>query len=145
MGQQYGTDHGLHDILPEGTIKEDCPMPRRPRLVLPGVPLHVIQRGSNHQACFFADEDYKLYLEWLEKYAEECHCVIHAYVLMTNHVHLLLTPETVEAAGALMKRLGQRYGNKRGQTTVFVLSRSDIRKKAWSVPYFCPWAGSTSL
>ena len=84
-------------------------MPRRPRVILPEVPLHLIQRGNNRQACFFLDEDYQLYLEWLEEYARESGCAVHAYVLMTNHVHLLLTPQTERSAGELMKRLGQRY------------------------------------
>ena len=84
-------------------------MPRRPRLVLPGVPLHVIQRGNNRQACFFADEDYRFYLDWLAEYAVKCACVIHAYVLMTNHVHLLISSESSSGVGDLMKALGQRY------------------------------------
>ena len=84
-------------------------MPRRPRIVVPGIPLHIIQRGNNRQACFFADDDYHRYLEWLTEYAAKSDCTIHAYVLMTNHVHLLLTPGTEDAAGLLMKRLGQRY------------------------------------
>ena len=84
-------------------------MPRRPRISLPEVPLHLIQRGNNRQACFFAEEDYRAYLGWLEKYARESGCAIHAYVLMTNHVHLLMTPRTSTGAGELMKRLGQRY------------------------------------
>ena len=84
-------------------------MPRRPRITLPNVPLHIIQRGNNRQACFHAEQDYLTYLGWLGEYAEESRCAIHAYVLMTNHVHLLLTPEATEAAGNLMKWLGQRY------------------------------------
>ena len=84
-------------------------MPRRPRLILPGVPLHLIQRGNNRQLCFFADEDYQAYLGWLKEYAEKSGCAVHSYVLMTNHVHLLLTPETATSVGQLMKRLGQRY------------------------------------
>lgn len=84
-------------------------MPRRPRIVLPGTPLHLIQRGNNREACFYADEDYLTYLEWLNEYAELCQCSIHAYVLMTNHVHLLITPHKPNSAGTLMKRLGQRY------------------------------------
>ncbi|MEJ2310475.1 MAG: transposase [Gammaproteobacteria bacterium] len=84
-------------------------MPRRPRISLPGVPLHLIQRGNNRQACFFDDQDYLIYLDWLEEYAEVSRCTIHAYVLMTNHVHLLLTPDSAHSAGNLMKRLGQRY------------------------------------
>jgi len=84
-------------------------MPRRSRITLPDVPLHLIQRGNNRQAFFYADEDYQAYLGWLEEYALKTECAIHAYVLMTNHVHLLLTPKTASGAGELMKRLGQRY------------------------------------
>ena len=84
-------------------------MPRRPRTTLPGVPLHLIQRGNNRQACFFHEQDYLFYLDWLEEYAQVSNRMIHAYLLMTNHVHLLLTPESAGGAGDLMKRLGQRY------------------------------------
>ena len=84
-------------------------MPRRPRISLPGVPLHLIQRGNNRQACFFDEQDYLFYLDWLEEYSFISECTIHAYVLMTNHVHLLLTPQSAGSAGVLMKRLGQRY------------------------------------
>lgn len=84
-------------------------MPRRARLLLPNVPLHVIQRGNNRQACFFADDDYRRYLDWLEEYAGKCGCRVHAYVLMTNHVHLLLSADSAGGVGALMKALGQRY------------------------------------
>ena len=84
-------------------------MPRRPRLALQGVPLHLIQRGNNRQACFFAEEDYRFYLEWLLEHAGKTGCRVHAYVLMTNHVHLLISVDRAEAAGALMKALGQRY------------------------------------
>lgn len=84
-------------------------MPRRARLALAGVPVHVIQRGNNRSACFFADEDYVLYLHHLSELAPKFGCHIHAYVLMTNHVHLLLTPKTATGASSLMKHLGQRY------------------------------------
>ena len=84
-------------------------MPRRPRITLAGVPLHLIQRGNNRQACFFSKDDYRAYLNWLKEYAKKCSCAIHAYVLMTNHVHLLITPRTSGGAGDLMKQLGQRY------------------------------------
>jgi putative transposase len=84
-------------------------MPRRPRIVLPGVPLHLIQRGNNRQACFYVEDDYRFYLEWLQTYARDSGCAVHAFVLMTNHVHLLLTSSTAGGAGAMMKRLGQRY------------------------------------
>jgi putative transposase len=62
-------------------------MPRRPRIIVPNTPQHGIQRGNNRQACFYADEDYQFYLEWLKDYADKTECRIHAYVLMTNHVH----------------------------------------------------------
>lgn len=84
-------------------------MPRRARVTLPNVPLHIIQRGNNRQACFFADEDYQVYLEWLREHAVKNGCQIHAYVLMTNHVHLLLSSGDPDAAGVMMKALGQRY------------------------------------
>ncbi len=81
-------------------------MPRRPRITLPKVPLHLIQRGNNRQACVFAAEDYQIYLHWLEEYSAEAKCALHAYVLMTNHVHLVLTPSTSTDAGRLMKSIG---------------------------------------
>ena len=84
-------------------------MPRPQRLNLPGVPQHVIQRGNNRQACFFADCDYRLYLDLL---GEACHthrCEFHAYVLMTNHVHLLMTPHTPEGVSLVMRDLGRDY------------------------------------
>ena len=84
-------------------------MPRRPRVMLPNVPVHLIQRGNNRDACFFTDDDYRFYLDWLHEYAESEGCYIHAYVLMTNHVHLLLTGQDTNSVGQLMKRLGQRY------------------------------------
>ena len=73
-----------------------------------GVPVQLIQRGNNRQACFYTDEDYLFYLDWLKEYLQNTGCTLHAYVLMTNHVHLLLTPEKESSAGALMKLLGQR-------------------------------------
>ncbi len=84
-------------------------MPRRPRIKLAGVPQHIVQRGVNRAPCFFADEDYHCYLHWLKKAADDWHCTIHAYVLMTNHVHLLVTPETNEGIAKLMQSVGRRY------------------------------------
>jgi REP-associated tyrosine transposase len=84
-------------------------MPRRPRLALAGVATHIIQRGNNRGTCFFADEDYSLYLHHLEELARLFGCAVHAYVLMTNHVHLLVTPKEADSASLLMKHLGQRY------------------------------------
>lgn len=84
-------------------------MPRRRRLILPNVPLHIIHRGNNRQVCFVAVDDYRRYLYWLREYAELTGCRVHAYVLMTNHVHLLVTPEREQSPSELMKALGQRY------------------------------------
>lgn len=84
-------------------------MPRRARLSLPGIAWHIIQRGNNRSVCFFAEEDYRCYLDHLTELSERLGCAVHAYVLMTNHVHLLLTPGKPESAGLMMKHLGQRY------------------------------------
>jgi putative transposase len=84
-------------------------MPRRARLNLPGVPWHIIQRGNNRSKCFFADGDYRFYLDCLREFAGKFQCAVHAYVLMTNHVHLLLSPEETGSASQMMKQLGQRY------------------------------------
>ena len=84
-------------------------MPRRARLSIPGIPWHIIQRGNNRSVCFYAEEDYQLYLHYLEELATKFGCAIHAYVLMTNHVHLLLTPQRADSVALLMKHLGQRY------------------------------------
>ena len=66
-------------------------MPRKPRFYLSGVPAHVVQRGNDRRAVFFANDDYVAYLSWLREGAFRHGCAIHAYVLMTNHVHLLAT------------------------------------------------------
>lgn len=84
-------------------------MPRRARLAVAGIPWHVVQRGNNRSACFFRDEDYVYYLNSLVQRARQHECVIHAYVLMTNHTHVLLTPRTKHGASLLMKDVGQRY------------------------------------
>lgn len=84
-------------------------MPRRPRIHLPGLPIHLVQRGHNRDACFFTDEDFLAYREWLGEALKKTGCALHAYVLMTNHVHLLLSPPTGEAVSQLMISLGRRY------------------------------------
>jgi putative transposase len=84
-------------------------MARRIRFCLPEVPLHVVQRGNNRQVCFFRYEDRQVYLNCLSEYARETGCALHAYVLMSNHVHLLLTPRDADSVSRFMKRVGQRY------------------------------------
>lgn len=84
-------------------------MPRRPRIHIAGLPLHIVQRGHNREACFFAEEDYLAYHHWLGEALTANGCQLHAYVLMTNHVHLLLTPDSADAASRLMISLGRHY------------------------------------
>ena len=84
-------------------------MARLPRFFAPGVPLHVIQRGNNRQKLFAQIKDYQVYLEWLNEAAKGHGCAIHAYVLMTNHVHLLVTPTHEESLPKTFQSLGRRY------------------------------------
>jgi len=84
-------------------------MPRTARAVVPGIALHAIQRGNNRGRCFFRESDRTVYLSYLRRFAAPCGCLVHAYCLMSNHVHLLVTPQTADACGLLMKRLGQHY------------------------------------
>jgi len=73
------------------------------------MPMHVIQRGNNRGPCFLGDGDRLVYLALLRELADLFACDVHAYVLMTNHVHLLATPRQVDNVSRLMKHLGQRY------------------------------------
>jgi len=84
-------------------------MPRQGRLVVPNVALHVVQRVHDRKPCFRQDTDYLVYLTALHKLSATAGCAIHAYCLMTNHVHLLLTPASERSCARLMRDLGQRY------------------------------------
>jgi REP-associated tyrosine transposase len=84
-------------------------MPRHARAILPDVAVHIIQRGNNRSACFHRDADHLVYLDHLRELSRRHGCEIHAYCLMTNHVHLLVTPRAANACALLMKNLGQRY------------------------------------
>ena len=96
-------------------------MARLPRLTLPGYPHHVIQRGNNRQAIFSSPADYQTLLDLLRINAEKFGVAIHAYVLMTNHFHLLATPQT---ADALPQIAIQQFSNsvRTGQTLPGMLS-----------------------
>jgi len=85
------------------------PCPAARRVHLDGQPLHIVQRGHNREACFLAEEDYHTYLHWLAEALAESQCKLHAYVLMTNHVHLLLTPRHADTIPRLIISLGRRY------------------------------------
>jgi len=84
-------------------------MPKPHCQEIPGHALHVIQRGHLRSACFFGDDDCVAYLGWLALYAGRFACSVHAYVLMGNHVHLLLTPSRAGGVYRLMRSLGERY------------------------------------
>jgi len=84
-------------------------MARKPRFVIPGVPQHIIQRGNNREPCFFAEADYRCYLDYLNEALHHNHCALHAYVLMTNHVHLLITPFTDHGVSHTLQDLGRKY------------------------------------
>ena len=84
-------------------------MPRMARLDVAGVAQHVVQRGNDRQACFFREADYLRYLQDLGETSLKFGCRVHAYVLMTNHVHLLVTPGERGAVGRMMQAIGRRY------------------------------------
>ncbi len=84
-------------------------MPRRSRIMLADVPVHVIQRGNNRGACFVTDEDRSFYLFHLGRNLGRSACQLHAYCLMTNHVHLLLTARSGGGCADLMKSVGQLH------------------------------------
>jgi putative transposase len=84
-------------------------MARLPRIFVEGEPQHVIQRGNNREPIFGADADYSVYLRFLRKAAEEWDLAIHAYVLMTNHVHLLASPAMAQSLPKTLQSVGRRY------------------------------------
>ncbi len=84
-------------------------MPRKPRFFLPGTPAHIVQRGHSREPVFLEDSDYRAYLDWMEEAARRYGCAIHAFVLMTNHVHLLVTPQDRQGVSRMMQYIGRRY------------------------------------
>jgi putative transposase len=95
-------------------------MSRKPRLVVPEWPVHIVQRGNDRRACFRDERDYLVYLALLRQISMKTECEVHAYCLMSNHVHLLVTPHRADACSALMKELAQRYSyyfNRRQERT----------------------------
>jgi putative transposase len=83
-------------------------MARLPRLSIAG-PQHIIQRGNNRQACFFAEQDYKVSLDKLKGSATRHDVAIHVFDLMTNHVHLLMTAYSIDGISQVMQNLGRYY------------------------------------
>lgn len=84
-------------------------MARLPRICLSGIPQHIIQRGNNRQICFGSDEDFAAYAYWLDEFSQKHRVAIHAWVFMTNHVHLLATPESPDGLSKMMQSLGRQY------------------------------------
>ncbi len=84
-------------------------MARLPRYFVKDQPLHVIQRGNNRELIFAANEDYRFYLHCLEEAARRHKLSIHAYVLMTNHVHLLASPAEEASLPKTLQSVGRRY------------------------------------
>lgn len=78
-------------------------------MYMPGIPAHVVQRGNNRDACFFDTQDYREYLNWLKEATEKYRVALHAYVLMINHVHLLMTPRDDSGISKVMQSVGRRY------------------------------------
>ncbi len=84
-------------------------MARLSRYLIPGQPQHVIQRGNNRQAIFAADADYQFFRDTLVEAARKRALAVHAYVWMTNHVHILATPELGHSIGKVFQSVGRRY------------------------------------
>jgi REP-associated tyrosine transposase len=107
-------------------------MPRTARFVVPGVTLHIVQRGHDRHPCFFEEADYRAYVGYLSEFALKHDCSVHAYCLMTNHVHLLVTPHAKDSCAHLMKDLGQNYVQR-------INSRRDRTGTLWEGRFWsCP-------
>lgn len=92
-------------------------------MYLSGVPAHVVQRGNNREPCFFTEEDYQFYLACLAQGLRRYEVKLHAYALMTNHVHLLLTPVDPNGISRLMQHLARHY--------VLYINRTYRRSTLW--------------
>jgi len=84
-------------------------MARKARFVIPGQAMHILVRGHNQQTIFAKELDYKHYLDWLRQAAKAFECAVHAFALMPNHAHILLTPQKEETLARTMQSLGRRY------------------------------------
>ena len=84
-------------------------MPRIARLIAPGYPHHIVQRGNNRKAVFFEERDRVCYLSFLQRFKKEISCLLHAYCLMSNHVHLLITPGKAHSLAKIMQKVSLCY------------------------------------
>jgi putative transposase len=107
-------------------------MPRRARLLLAGSPHHIVQRGHNRQCCFFQQSDYRMYLDWVDVFSKFFGVRVHSYVLMTNHVHLLVSMDEMELLASFMKSVAQHYAQ-------YLNRRLDRTGAWWGGRYYsCP-------
>ena len=107
-------------------------MPRAARIVIPGCPHHITQRGNNRQDVFFTDDDRVTYLKFLRNAARRCGLRIEGYCLMTNHVHLVATPAAADSLALAMGRANQFY-------TQYVNRRHGRSGHLWQDRFFsCP-------
>jgi putative transposase len=84
-------------------------MPRKARMYLPDIPVHIVQRGNNKQACFFSDDDYYYYKSLLSEGMRRYGARLHAYCLMTNHIHLLMTPKYTDSISRIIQHIGRQF------------------------------------
>ena len=111
-------------------------MPRNARCVLPGLPYHVTQRGSNRQRVFYSPTDYKMYLSLIREQLSDAECRVLAYCLMTNHVHLVVVPERADSLAVLFRRVHGRYSQ-------YLNTRRHRTGHLWQQRYYsCPLAES---
>lgn len=99
-------------------------MARMPRLVVPGYPHHVIQRGARRMQTFFGVDDYRLYLRLMQRFKEECGVAVWAYCLMPNHVHFIVVPQEADGLARLFSQVHRRYARK-------INLREDWRGHLW--------------
>jgi len=104
-------------------------MTRRARVIVPGYPHHIVQRGNNKSQIFFNDDDYRKYLYILKKFKNETECKVWAYCLMHNHVHLLLTPQRQDALAKCMQKVSLSY-------TKYVNYRYKRTGRLWECRYY---------
>jgi REP-associated tyrosine transposase len=90
-------------------LQKEIAMPRKPRFYLPDIPVHVVQRGHSREPVFFEDCNYKAYLHWFLEAVERYNCDVHAFVLMTNHIHFLMTPKNKDSISRVMQYVGRYY------------------------------------
>ncbi|MFL0796418.1 MAG: transposase [Cellvibrionaceae bacterium] len=84
-------------------------MPRKSRFYLPNIPVHIVQRGQSRDPVFFEAQDYATYAYWVSEAAKRYNVSVHAFVLMTNHIHLLITPLDGDSVSRFMQFIGRRY------------------------------------